>query len=412
MGASVEWQITNARLIRPGATISRGGVHLRGERIDALLGAGESLPDLVNLNLHGLPVFPGLVNAYDALPASFHRFDGPGRPYRNWLEFDNDLKSSALFKERMLLELEDLYRLGAYRSVLGATSTVLDHVPHFMRDAAPDDLPVNLLSDFGLSHSIGTFSLGWGDGAATEYARAAEAGLPYVTRIGEGGAVESQRALAALAEAGALGENTVLARGVGLDGGSLRRIAAAGASLIWCPESDLHLYEKTIALSEALQAGVNLCIGTDSAMAGGTNLLSGLAAATKLIQDAELEVSPSEIYQMVSENAARALHQSDTGAIEKNARADLLVLSAKETQDPFAALLTASSADIYLVVQGGRPVFGDSELEPIFTQAGVLFDRIEIGNRSKIIIHGFKKLLETAAGALGYTKEFAFLSGK
>ena len=407
----MEWQITNGRIVAEGGNVRPGGLVVRAGRIAKVLGPAASEPELLTLNLHGLPVLPGLLNAYDALPASFYPFAGPGRPYRSWVAWDNELKSSALFKERMLLELEDLYRLGGYRNITSGITTVLDHVPHFMRQAAPADMAVTLLAEFGISHIVGGYSLGWGDGPSVEYARAAEANLPYVTRIAEGFDADSRGALGALAAAGALGANTVLAHGVALSASDFAAIAQAGASIVWCPESDLHLYGVTLPVHEALAAGVNVCLGTDSAMSGSVNFGTTLRAASGFAAPGGERLPPTELYRMATENSARALRLPDCGSIRQGALADLVVLRTAESSDPFAALVAATPADIYLVVRGGVPEFGDAELEPVFTQAGVLFDRIKINGRSKIIRLGVKKLLETISTALGYTKEFPFLPG-
>ena len=405
----IEWQITNGRLVGAGGAARPGGIVLRGGRIAKILGPATSEPELLNLNLHGLPVLPGLINAYDALPATFYPFSGVGRPYRSWVAWDNELKSSALFKERMLLELEDLYRLGGYRNLASGVTTVLDHVPHFLRQAAPDDMAVTLLAEFGISHSVGGYSLGWGDGPAVEYARAAQSNRPYVTRIAEGFDAESRGALAALDLAGALGERTVLAHGVALSSADFARIADVGASIVWCPESDLHLYGMTLSVHEALAAGVTVCLGSDSAMSGSVNLATTLRAASGIAGPNGERLGASDLYRMVTENSARALCLPEAGVVRQGAVADLVVLRAGESADPLAALIAVTPADLYLVVRGGIPEFGDAELEPVFTQAGVLFDRITINGRSKIIRLGVKKLLETISAALGYTKEFPFL---
>ncbi|MEQ9365415.1 MAG: hydrolase, partial [Leptospirales bacterium] len=164
-----DWQITNATLATGDAIENTAGLHIVDGKIQAILGGGEEIPELLNLNLHGLSVFPGWINSHDSLLATYEAFRGEGAPYLNWLAFDNQLKASPLFKERMLVGVEDLYRLGAVRNLVAGVTTVADHIPHFVRRPFQDaSLPVRLLPDFGISHSICSYSLEWGDGPRAE----------------------------------------------------------------------------------------------------------------------------------------------------------------------------------------------------------------------------------------------------
>lgn len=259
---AIDWQITNATVILPGDLRKTAGVVLADGRVRRRLGPAEADPDLLNLNLHGLFLFPGLINGHDSLLASYHPLDVK-TPYTNWLAYDNELKSSAIFRERMLVDIRELYWLGAYRNLMSGATTVVDHIPHFVRRPFQNEMPVYLLEDFGISHSICSYSLEWGEGVRAEYERAAELDLPYIIHIAEGFDPESKKSLRRLEESGGLGEHTVLVHGLSLSGADLDRIAAAGASLVWCPTSTRRLYDARPPIREALERGINLVLGTD-----------------------------------------------------------------------------------------------------------------------------------------------------
>ncbi len=406
---SRDWQITNGNLVLPDGVRATGGCVISDGRIRRLLDADQDEDGLLNLNLHGLAVYPGLVNAHDSLIATYHAFTSDNRPYQNWLAWDNDLKSSPLFRERMLLDIGQLYELGAYRNLISGVTSVADHIPHFVRRGAPENLPVHLLEDFGISHSICSYSLGWGEGPAEEYRRAEQNDLPYITHIAEGFDRESRASLRNLEKEGGLGKHSLLVHGLSLDEGDLDRIAAAGAAIAWCPTANLALYDKTGPMDAADERGINLCLGTDSAMTGSVNLMEEMRAAHKFFEEREKTLAPQKLFEMVTANAAWALRLTGRGVIAEKGWADLLVLRGKYPDDPFQSLLEADPAQVYLVVKEGMPVYGDAALEPVFTELGVVFDRIRVGDSEKIIVKGIRKLLDGVKAASGTEKEFDFL---
>ncbi len=406
------WQITNATIVSgdPADEVRRtSGLRVQGRHIEAVMDAGEELDDLLTLNLHGLAVFPGLINSHDSLLATYHAYTPEDRPCLNWLAFDNQLKASALFKERMLLGSADLYLLGAYRNLVAGTTAVVDHIPHFVRRPLTEQTPIALLDDFGISHSICSYSLGWGDGARREYERAAENDLPYIVHIAEGFDAESAGSLAQLDAEGGLGEHTVLVHGLALSDQDLNRIAEVGASLVWCPVSNLKIYDRTMPVRKALERGINVCLGSDAAMYGSANLLADLAAAAQHLEQ-HGGFDGAQLSAMVSTNPARAFRWKDRGHLRQGGLADFFVLRGKDPVDPHRSLTHAELSEVYLVVRNGRPVYGDESLEKVFTEAGVIFDRLSIGGQSKIMEAGLKKLLESIRSVTGRSDDFHFFT--
>lgn len=405
-----EWQITNANLVLPEGKRKPGGCIFSRGRIRSLLDRTASDPDLLNLNLHGFFVYPGLINAHDSLIASYHPLPDSDPPCTNWLAWDNQLKSSPIFRERMLLEIEELYRLGAYRNLLSGATTVVDHIPHFVRKSAPSDLPLYLLPDFGISHSACSYSLDWGEGIGAEYEKARKKGLPYIIHIAEGFDRENRDSLRHLEEMGGLGENTVLVHGLSLSEDDLDRIARAGASLVWCPHSNLNIYGKTAPIDRILARGIPVSLGTDSAMTGSVNLFSELKKARRILEEKTGDSpDPEQLFRMVTENAARSFRLGDRGMITGNAVADLLIMEGKYPEDPYRSLIEAEPGDIFLVIGEGRPLVGDPAVEPIFAELNVEFDRFTVQGVEKLVFRGLKNVLENVAEAVGRYVAFHFL---
>ena len=390
----MEWQISNATLINAGEDIKRtSGFSIHGNTIQTISGLkeGEAIPapppkDILNINLHGLFVFPGLTNAHDNLLATYHIFHGANKPYTNWLAWDNELKSSVLFRERMLLEPADLYQLGSYRNILSGVTNVSDHIPHNIHRPFQKNSLVRLLSDFGLSHSLSSYALQWGRGIVNEYKYACENNLPYILHIAEGFDEESRESLTRLEELGALGPNTVLVHGLALSPTDLDKIAKAGSHIVWCPVSNMHIYEKTTPIREALERSINVCLGSDAAMYGSQNLLQDMRFAKEYYQKKyNTELDEGILLKMATVNACDALRLKQCGRLQAGSQADFFVLRGKYAQDPLRSLYEAELSEISLVVCDGLAIYGTEAFEPLFTSQGSLLERFKLSGQKRII---------------------------
>lgn len=397
------WQITNGRIFLPEGERRLSGLVIAGGRIDEVTGPDEALPDVITLNLHGLYVYPGLINSHDSLLATYAPVKGENWPHLNWLSFDVDLKRSPLFRERMLLDPAALYELGALKNLLSGATSVVDHIPAFVRAPFLGQLSVSLLPDFGISHSICSYSLGWGEGIEQEHARAREAGIPYITHIAEGFDPESQNSLRLLDRAGCLSEFTVLVHGLSLSDDDLDRIAETGASFVWCPSANLALYNKTVEIAKFLERGIPVCLGTDAAVTGSLGMLEEIQAAKKIYEGQTGEaLGGDRLLSMTATTPSRAFRWENKGTLRPEADADILILD--------KPLEESSVADIHLVIAGGSPAYGNAALEPLFVSLGVEFERITVRGSEKIVQKGVKKLRETVQKATG-RDSFAFLPG-
>lgn len=405
-----DWLITNGTVVQHDKIIKTGGCSISRGQIQSIIKTPELDSELLQLNLHGLQVFPGFINGHDTLLASYLPVPARNRPYLNWLAWDNELKSSLLFKERMLIEPEQLYRLGSYRNLLCGVTAVVDHIPHFVRDSFLGQMPVFLLPDFGISHSVGTYNLNWGESVRQEYEKAVSKNLPFIIHIAEGYDQESRNSLRTLDELGGLGENTVLVHGLSLNDGDLDRIEETGASIVWCPSTNQYIYDKSMPIERILERKINVCLGTDAAMNGSLNLFDDIKQASAQFEKAAgAPLSPRTLFDMITHNAARAFRLSSRGMIKEKATADLVVLKGKYADDPYKSLFEAELPQIFLIIRDGLPVYGDPSLEPIFTELGVLIDRISVQGAKKIIQKGLKKLLEDVKQQSGRSINFPFI---
>src|SRR5258706_8626807 len=82
---------------------------------------------------------------------------------------------------------------------------------------------------------------------------------------------------------GCLKPNTVIVHGVAIEENGWRRVARAGAGLVWCPASNAFLFGRTAPVC-GLVAGsdesrVPVAVGTDSRLTGSLDLFDELRAA-------------------------------------------------------------------------------------------------------------------------------------
>ena len=139
-----------------------------------------------------------------------------------------------------------------------------------------------------------------------------------------------------------------------LDEFEIERIAEAGVSVAHCPESNLKLASGICPVAKLLEAGVNVCLGSDGAASNNDlDLLGEMRTASLLAKGSSGNASALDARQaieMATICGARALGLGDRiGSIESGKLADLIALdlSALNTQplfDPVAQVVYAASS--------------------------------------------------------------------
>lgn len=363
----------------------------------------------LNINLNGKIVFPGFINSHDHLLASYLPKIGGSTKHISWLAYDNLYKSSGVFAERQQIDIELLYYLGAYKNLLGGVTSVQDHIPHNIHVSFIDSLPVKLIHEYFLSHSLGNYSLGWGEGPALEYKLAESANKPYITHLGEGLDEDSISSLKKLEKFEALGKNSVLIHCIPFGQREVERIAKASASVVWCPTSNLHIFGKTTNIKLFMDMGVNICLGTDFSPSGSVNLLEEIKFAKKLFYDLyEEELSDQILLEWITSNPAKAFKTPNIGSIAVGNSADFVIFEdGRNATEIF--LSDQSSGQIDLLVIDGSPRLASSHYKNLFTELGIEFEIIQIEGKEKIVAGSPLALLKQVSASVGYKKELAFL---
>jgi cytosine/adenosine deaminase-related metal-dependent hydrolase len=166
----------------------------------------------------------------------------------------------------------------------------------------------------------------------------------------EGTDERSRAEIDLLAEANVLRQNTLVVHGIALGEDEARRMAAARACLVWCPEANRRLYGATARIAAMRAAGVRIALGSDSPAVGVRDPLSNLAAAR-----AEGVLSDVELIDLAT-RASAEVARLPLGGAEAGQPADLLVATSVD------ALLAGDRRAVALVVSRGRGLYGEPAL--------------------------------------------------
>lgn len=401
------WSIENAHLVTPADVLPDSNVVMKKGKITNI-GASESQMPEISLDVDGSIVFPGIINAHDHILGNYLPKVGKG-PYENWLPWDNDLKSADVYVERQQIDIQESFYLGAYRNLLSGVTTVSDHIPHFVNDPWIDKMPIRIMRDYALAHAIVSFALKWGDGIKEEYQKAIDNNIPFVSHCQEGFDEETLQDTQTLVKLEALGEYSVLVHCIGLSPEDIKIHAQRKSNLVWCPDSNMFMFNRTLDVKRCLEHGINVSLGTDSPMSGGLNSLYELKFAKRTYFEIYGEHLDDKILvEMATINPAKAFRLPSLGSIEVGKTADLLLVRG-EVDRPYSSLIDAEMEDVRLVIYQGRPIYGDLDFYEIFDLFEIPYTRILVKGVPKVIIGDPWDLLKKIRRAVGYKKELAFL---
>ena len=401
--ATFKWK--GVTLVTPDKVIPNTWLSVARGRIASLDASGSG----PTLDLHGYLAFPGLLNAHDHLLGTWWPRVAPNRPYKNVYEWLADYEQSPVIKERGQNEASDIYALGAYRNLIAGTTTVADHYKRMDENGFYDQYPVHVLHEYGRTWTMRQVTA-WGDDVQIEYRRAVRLGQPYIVHIAEGSDDQVAQEMDLLRKRNAVGRNTLLIHGIALRPQDMALIAAQGASVCWCPASNLYLYGRTADIGSLLRAGANVALGTDSVMTGSCNLLAELRAAREAYRArVRADPSPQWLVEMVTTRAAYALLLgARRGRIAVGYEADLIVVP-DGGNEPYTTLIDAQPSEIALVTCGGVPMYGERAFYDLFAQLTPTFAPVSISGKLKLVAGDLPGLLRRLSKNVGRELDFPFL---
>jgi hypothetical protein len=228
----------------------------------------------VELDLEGLQVLPGLINAHDHL--EFALFPRLGqRHYANATDWARDIFHPDRSPVREHIQVPKNLRLlwGGLRNLASGVTTVCHHNPY--EATFDDDFPVRVVESYGWAHSLAF------QANLRECFDATPPEAPFFVHAGEGTDDAAAEEIFKLDTLGVLNEQTVLIHAVGFREEGWQLIRKTGASIVWCPSSNLFTLGRTLS-GEAIASGVPIALGTDSPLTAEGDLLDELRVALAL----------------------------------------------------------------------------------------------------------------------------------
>lgn len=306
-------------------------------------------------------VYPGLINSHDHLEMNLYpRMGTP--PYQNYIEWSNDVfkPNESPVSDIESVPIGDRLLFGGLKNLISGVTTVVHHNP-WKAILGNSDFPVKVLKDYRWNHSL----------AFGKKSDKPQGKLPFIIHVAEGIDDTAGAELKILKAREMLTENSVLVHCIQLDENDLVLVDKCKPSIIWCPASNIFMFNKTANIQK-LKSITKVALGSDSTMTGSPTLLQEMhvANSTNL-------ATQQEVYEMVTSIPA-SIFKLGSG-IEIGTSADLFV-SPIFNNDYFTNLSNLQPAQISMVVNSGEPKLMSIEMHDKIFGSG---DKITINKSEK-----------------------------
>jgi len=345
------------------------------DKIAAVLpGAVADINDVLTLNFENALVFPGLINSHDHL--DFNLYPQLGKStYGNYTEWGRHIHKNYKSEIAAVLKVPSVlrYEWGVFKNLLCGVTTVINHGAS---SGLKDDL-ITIFEDMQTLHSVG-FEVAW----RFKLNNPLNAKLPVCIHVGEGDDWRSFNEINQLTRWNLLGRPLIGVHAVAMSEKQAKKFKA----LIWCPESNYFLLNKTASVNK-LKKNAEILFGTDSTLTGNWDIWEHLRIArqTRLLDDEAL-------YYTLNQNAARTW-ALNSGSIEPVKEADIVVAQTKKGMRDYHAFFALQPADLLLVIHRGNVRLFDETL-------AAQLQTVDPDNFSRIYVNGACKYVQGNLPAL------------
>jgi cytosine/adenosine deaminase-related metal-dependent hydrolase len=353
---------------------------------DAVISAVNNAPVVsaaVKIDFENATVVPGLINSHDHL--DFNLFPRLGnRIYTNYTEWGKDIhqqhKNIIEAVTKIPVALRAAY--GIYKNLLAGVTTVVNHGQHLK---CPNDI-ITVYQKTRSLHSA-AFEKNWKYKLNNPLAGT----KTVVIHAGEGTDAAAAKEINELVRWNKLKRELVAVHGVAMNAAQAKKFKA----LVWCPDSNFFLLNKTAAV-DTLGRYTKLLFGTDSTLTASWNIWEQL----RLAQQTGL-LANEQLWQSCTSTAAD-IWKLNCGSIIEGKDADMVVVKKNAV-----SIFETNPEDILLVLHKGNiRLFDESLLHKLQPHIRLNeFSQITIGSSKKMV---FGNLPHLAKQLLNYYPHATF----
>ena len=355
--------VLRGMIVTPAASFN-GDVTFSGDTLTCVAPACTVPAGAMVIDTHGAYIYPGFIDAHNHVAYNILPKFTPPKVYTNRTQWEgadaykafkkpyDDLKSQGLFCE--------MVKYGEIRALLSGVTTIEGTSPAsqcigvLVRNAENQNglgLPSDYIRTFILD--INSFK------GAIDWTKTKS----FVVHLAEGTNESARAEFQTLKQKGLLHKETAIIHGTAFTDAEFTEMGQIGANLIWSPQSNLVLYQKTTNIPLARQHGVNVSVGVDWNPTGSDTIFDELRVAdgvnTSTFTGA---IASSEWLSMITTNPAKALAlDAKVGKLAQGFKADITVV-AHQDNDPSVNLLKTHLPDVQMVWVGGQLLYGDKAI--------------------------------------------------
>jgi len=313
-------------------------------------------------------IFPGLINSHDHL--DFNLFPALGdQKYNNYTEWGKHIHKTYKDKIAAVLNVPEALRVqwGIYKNLLCGVTTVVNHG----KKIKTQNQLITIYQDSHSIHSV-RFEKKWKFALNNPLKKS----KPVAIHAGEGTDEAASQEIDQFIGWNLLKRDMIAIHGVAMDESQVKAFKA----LVWCPESNYFLLNKTAPVNR-FKKNTTLLFGTDSTLTGCWNIWEHirLARKTKMVTDGEL-------YKALTSNATD-IWKLNGGGIAEGRNADLVIARLKNNIPATDTFFELNPQDILMVLHNGNIRLFDEELYP-------QMKGMNLESYSKIYINGTCKYIQ------------------
>jgi len=307
----------------------------------------ESVNDSGNshiINFKDALAFPGLFNMHDHL--EFNLFPRlRSKFYSDYLEWGNDIQRlySTEINSALNIPIELRMKFGMIKNLFNGITTVMHHGKNSVKKS---DQIVNVISNYNFLHSV-SLERNWRIKLILMHNK-----LPFVIHLGEGVGEAIENEVNKLFKWNLFKREIIAVHGISLNTNHADKLTA----LIWCPDSNLFLYNKTANVFE-LKNRIPVLFGSDSNLTSDPNFWNHIRIARKINA-----LNDEELINSMTLLPGELLNIKDIGKIKNGYRADIVVVK-KKNENNYDAFFNVNPEDILLIIRSGKIILFDESLE-------------------------------------------------